>query len=417
MYCTNCGAKNSNLSKFCQKCGHPLSNAMIVDKTEPVRKKSGKMYIILTALVLVVTIVVVSVFDLWPWSFKSDEKIADSNTGKTDRVISDSDITTIKNFSLDAIADECPECQEALDSYIQLISVAQNWTASKEDMNAVLNQLSSYMQHSCTAETIYVEDIPYSYDGGYGVYTGSWKGAGPSGKGTYFGTTYGNIVSYDGDWEFGLPNGEGVLYEENYLRDWCRTYTGEMRNGKRNGIGSWIEYHEDVESLNLHPAYRIYDVAEYRDDCLAETIHCVEYDAKTGDIRKYFQAGTDEDGYPLMGATWDADELSPEEVNALGVTGSLFIAGSMIYLGNEMVQSFTDPHYADSIYKGQTREEQLAELNQYQQKKNQEYQEQLEADKIAADKAWANDMLDRYENGEIDAYENDINYWNSIVYQ
>lgn len=118
-----------------------------------------------------------------------------------------------------------------------------------------------------------------------------------------------------------------------------------------------------------------------------------------------------------MGATWDADELSPEEVNALGVTGSLFIAGSMIYLGNEMVQSFTDPHYADSIYKGQTREEQLAELNQYQQKKNQEYQEQLEADKIAADKAWANDMLDRYENGEIDAYENDINYWNSIVYQ
>lgn len=88
-------------------------------------------------------------------------------------------------------------------------------------------------------------------------------------------------------------------------------------------------------------------------------------------------------------------------------------------MGTEMVRSFTDPHYADSIYKGQTREEQMAELNQYRQQKEQEQQEQkrLEADRLADEKAYANYQLDRWESGEIDAYENDINYWNSIVYQ
>ena len=84
-----------------------------------------------------------------------------------------------------------------------------------------------------------------------------------------------------------------------------------------------------------------------------------------------------------------------------------------------MISSLTDPHYADSIYKGKTPEEQMAELNQYRQQKEKEQEEQkrLEADRLADEKAYANTQLDRWENGEIDAYENDINYWNSIVYQ
>ena len=120
-----------------------------------------------------------------------------------------------------------------------------------------------------------------------------------------------------------------------------------------------------------------------------------------------------------MGERWGADELSPEEKNALGVAGSLFIAGTVVYMGSEMISSLTDPHYADSIYKGKTPEEQMAELNQYRQQKEKEQEEQkrLEADRLADEKAYANTQLDRWENGEIDAYENDINYWNSIVYQ
>ena len=114
-----------------------------------------------------------------------------------------------------------------------------------------------------------------------------------------------------------------------------------------------------------------------------------------------------------------AIQAKSEEKDALGVAGSLFIAGVMIYMGSEMVSSLTDPHYADDIYKGKTPEEQMAELNQYRQQKEkeQEEQKQLEADKLAAEKAYANTQLDRWENGEIDAYENDINYWNSIVHQ
>lgn len=420
MFCTNCGANNNEGAKFCTKCGQKLTNIAAADNTVEIKKgKSNNMFMISISLVLIATIVTISVFDLWPWSngAGNDMGIAQDKGS----LASNDEMCSFESFSLDAIIDECPDCQSAIETYIEMIKVAQDWTTSKEELEMLESQKCNQMQHLCTAKIIQVENVPYVFRGGFGLYTGEWMGAGPSGKGSFIGTVYGNIVTYDGDWGFGVPNGEGELFAESgYLRGWDSTYNGEFKNGMRDGIGSWLEYYDDSEKVVApQPRYRIYDIATYSNDALTDWVNCADYDAETGELLGYCKMKTDETGAPLMGERWGADELSPEEENALGVAVSLLITGAVIYMGTEMVRSFTDPHYADSIYKGQTREEQMAELNQYRQQKEQEQQEQkrLEADRLADEKAYANYQLDRWESGEIDAYENDINYWNSIVYQ
>ena len=72
MYCSKCGAENDEQAVFCVKCGQRL-NAGSEAKRNPEKKSSGKIYMVLTALVLVATLVIVSVFNLWPWS-KETEK-------------------------------------------------------------------------------------------------------------------------------------------------------------------------------------------------------------------------------------------------------------------------------------------------------------------------------------------------------
>ena len=87
-------------------------------------------------------------------------------------------------------------------------------------------------------------------------------------------------------------------------------------------------------------------------------------------------------------------------------------------MAGEMVQSLTDPHYADSIYQGKTPEEQLAELNRYNEQKAAEEQERLqkEQEKKKSDKAWAGGMLDSLDAGEIPWYENNRSYYEALYY-
>ena len=428
MFCTNCGANNNEGAKFCTKCGQQLSYNVVADNT--VGKKNGKprnRFMISISLVLVVTIVTISVFDLWPWNNNGSGNERNNETENAMEIAQDKEnpasndeMYSVESFSLDAIVEECPDCQSAIETYIEMIKLAQDWTTSKEELEILEDQKCNQMQHLCTAQIIQVENVPYVFRGAFGLYTGDWMGAGPCGKGSFSGTVYGTIVTYDGDWGFGVPNGEGELYAESgYSRGWDVTYTGQFKNGMRDGVGAWFEYYDGWQPADPRPRYKIYDIATYSNDMLTDWVNCANYDAETGELLGYCKMKTNEKGASLMGEQWGADELSPEEKDALGVAGSLFIAGVMIYMGSEMVSSLTDPHYADDIYKGKTPEEQMAELNQYRQQKEkeQEEQKQLEADKLAAEKAYANTQLDRWENGEIDAYENDINYWNSIVYQ
>ena len=341
MFCTNCGANNNEGAKFCTKCGQQLSYSSAVDNAADKKKgKSRNVFMISISLVLVATIVTISVFDLWPWSNGTDKEW--SNETRNDmgsaqdkeNPVSNDEMYSFESFSLDAIVDECPDCQSAIETYIEMIKVGQDWTTSKEELEMLENQKCNQMQHLCTAKIIQVENVPYVFRGGFGLYTGDWMGAGPCGKGSFSGTTYGNIVTYDGDWGFGVPNGEGELYAENgYLRGWDTTYTGEFKNGMRDGVGSWFEYYDDSEkAVDPQPRYRIYDIATYSNDMLTDWVNCADYDAETGELLGYCKMTTNETGASLMGERWGADELSPEEKNAFGVAGSLFIAGVVVYM-------------------------------------------------------------------------------------
>ena len=398
MYCSQCGAENSEQDDFCASCGQPLKKSGNTQKRPGKKKKTGNIYLVLTALVLIITLVVVSIFNLWPWK-SSNKSSTKAQTTETDKQANDN------GFSLEAIAKQCPDCHDSLETYTQIIKAAQDWTTTKEKLSELTSKLYTQMQHVCTAQTIQVEDVPYSYKGSFGLYTGDWVGAGPSGKGTYMGyVNGGNMISYEGDWGYGLPNGNGVLYEENYFGDWSRNYTGQMKDGMRNGTGSWIEFHNDSGNISPTPTYRIYNAATYSNDCLLEWIDCVEYYKNTGEIKKYFKAKTDEKGYPLMGETWQADELSPEMKNTLGVAGALFVVGVTVYmmsdLTDEVIRSMTDPHYIDDIYKPKTELEQMEELNNYEERKEKERFEDMKRkrEKARANREYAANKLDELES-------------------
>ena len=402
MYCMNCGTKNNDQSKFCIKCGQQLTENVVAEKKTNPAKRKTKTLMVLVSLVLVATIFIATIFELWPWSTKADKEVNDIRAGmddiqKGEQGASNNGVITFENFSLNAIAEQCPDCQAAVKTYIEMLKVSQDWMTSKEEIEVLENQKCAQMQHFCTANSIYVENIPYAFHGSFGLYTGDWIGAGPSGKGTYTGTVYDtNLVTYTGDWGFGLPNGEGQLYLENYLGNWDMTYTGEMKNGMRDGVGSWFEYCDD----GYHEAkFRVYDTATYSQDKLTQFIDCAEYYADTGEIYQYCKMSTDELGRPVQGKKWGPDELRPEMENALGIAGALCIVGVTAYMTGELVKSVTDPHYADSVYKGQTREEQSAELNQYFDQKKAEEQERMkrEEKKMERNKAIAWDEMKKLE--------------------
>lgn len=393
MYCMNCGEPNDDGVSFCKKCGKHLGEAPTDAKK--IRSLKGLHNIPLkkwVAGIMSIVLVIVAVTVVVPRVSKA---------GKGSNAVSS------KDLKLDDIVEQCPECQNALETYIATIAACQDWTTTKETIEDLEDQKCAQMQHFCTAETIYVEDIPYAYHGSFGLYTGDWVGAGPSGNGTYTGTIYGNhIVTYTGGWGFGMPNGEGQLYLEKYYGTWDMTYTGEMKNGKRDGIGLWFEY--DDGGGYRDPVFRVFDEAVYSQDQLTAWTNCVKYNAETGEILAYSKEKTNETGLPIMGETWGPNELSPEMENALGVVGALCIVGVVAYMTGETVRTVTDPHYADSIYKGQTREEQLAELNQYNEKKKAEDQKRLQSEekKQAQIRQENRDICDKLEAaGKTDSWE------------
>lgn len=392
MYCRNCGAKNDDQDRFCAKCGQPLSVGIANEKpVAPVKRKSGKKYMILTSLVLVVTIVVVSVFDLWPWSVRTDnetnstqteengervniaagggQKETVQNTARAEeQTVAATDVVTMDNFSPDAIIEQCPDCQAAMETYIATIEACQDWTTSQETIKALENQKCAQMQHFCTAPAIYVEDIPYAYHGSFGLYTGDWIGAGPAGNGTYTGTVYGsNIVSYTGGWGFGMPDGDGELYLENYFGAWDMIYTGQMKNGMRDGTGSWFEYYDDG---GYHePTFRIYDEAVYRQDQLTDWTDCVKYNAETGEILQYCKMKTDETGLPVQGEVWNPGDLTPEQEKALGIATVVAIFGVTAYL------TYSAMTAGDAYDSDAGNQRMLAEVNSWREQKAAEEQD------------------------------------------
>ena len=176
-----------------------------------------------------------------------------------------------------------------------------------------------------------------------------------------------NVVSYTGEWGFGVPNGKGELYVENYLGDWDMTYMGQMKNGLRDGVGSWYEYYDNEYQS---PKFRIYGEAVYSENRLTEWTDCVEYFAETGEIYQYCKMITDDAGNPLMGDTWGPNDLSPEEEYALGVATAAVTLGMVAYL--------VDTAFTNDYDYERAKQNQLNELNSWRENKAAEEQANME---------------------------------------
>ena len=124
MYCMNCGEKNDDQARFCIKCGQPLTGGTVVEKKSSlVKKKSKNANMITVSLILVATIIVASVFNLWPWSARTDKDTNIAQAGKEQGQTKEqteeqatADAVTFDNFSLDEIVAQCPDCQAALET-------------------------------------------------------------------------------------------------------------------------------------------------------------------------------------------------------------------------------------------------------------------------------------------------------------
>lgn len=431
MYCENCGAKNNDKSRFCIQCGQELtgSDGMAKVVNSP-KKKLRHMIMAVIALVLVVAIIVVTAFDLWPWSTGADKEVTVAQTEETDAIqvqeqtTANDEVVNLESFNLDSIAAQCPDCEAAIETYIAMLVACQDWTTSKEEIAALEQQKCAQMQHFCTAKGIYVEDIPYAYHGSYGLYTGYWIGAGPTGYGTYTGKVYDyNTITYTGDWGFGMPDGTGELYIENvYLTwdnmatiqgDWNMTYRGGMKNGMLDGKGSWSEsYAEDGYMYYNVGKMRIYDEATYSQNQLNNWTEYVEYDMNTGEILGYGRMMTDESGAPQRERYEESDDLSPEMEKALSFALVVGVFGFTAYL---TYSAFNIDYDYDTEA---SNESALAEAKRWQELDAAHKAEEAQRieEKKAADKAWAGSQLDRLDRGEIPYYEKNRGLYEAMYY-
>lgn len=323
MYCMKCGTQNTEEAKFCIKCGTPtgtyeIDSAQIQSQNTQSTTKRRKWLPVLAAILLIFAIILV-----FSGSFNNATKKLKSHTNP------DGDISINgTGFSLDTIASQCPECENALKTYIALMSESDSLNSTKESIDSLCEDKYYQMQHTCTADVIEVENVPYAYRGSVGTYTGQWKGAGPSGYGTYKGSVYWtDAVSYTGEWQYGLPDGEGELYIEKFKGGWDMEYKGHMTAGKRNGNGYIIEYNNDSDPAK----YRIYDATAFQNDVMCVETGCVQYNAETGEVLQYYRMTGTADGW-VEGISWGPNELSPEDKQALEFAQCAIVIGAVGYL-------------------------------------------------------------------------------------
>lgn len=406
MYCMKCGTQNKEEAKFCIKCGTPIGTYRAdvslsqPQNTETVNNSKKKKW-------LPVAVGILAIFALIMIFSGTSKKEPNKKTdvGKT----SDVDISVSgKGFSLDAINKQCPGCEQALNTYIDLMTEADSLNSTKESIDYLCEEKYYQMQHNCTAEVIDVEDVPYAYRGSVGTYTGQWKGAGPSGHGTYQGSIYwSDAVSYTGDWLNGLPDGEGELYIEKFKGGWDMEYKGHMTAGMRDGTGNIVEYLEVPQPAK----YRIYDSTVFQNDIICQNTECVEYSAETGEILRYYIMIGNENGWVDAVSTWGANELSPSERQALDIAECAMVWGTVGYVVNGM---FTNGGYDSS----KVNSDMLNELNEWRANKAAEEQESIERQKQEQEKYknYCADQYDKLHAKDPSDWSKDAQYFRRYMY-
>ena len=254
-----------------------------------------------------------------------DESVSDTTTTTTTTTTSATEAETqrqtsndgeYKSVDFEQVFNSCEKCKELLKKrfeYEELIDriYKEYNTLSQSEYKSIqtktyqlFKELSSGMNHDCSAKTEFVNNYPYAIGTSKGLYTGYWKGSGPVGNGKYIGIplnasqsglTVDYSYSYKGNWKNGLPDGYGeqtgdmTVYYGNYTIAHTLRYKGGMKEAFRNGRGT-IYYIYDIQMSpgQSEKLYYYFDEATFTNNLLQQEINYYAYDG-SGNM---FQTGT-----------------------------------------------------------------------------------------------------------------------------
>ena len=361
MFCKKCGNEIVNQAKFCSKCGNPINQVKDKAVSGDVyqKKKSNNLILIVIGAVIIVLISMISLL-----ISKNTEPVS-SNKKKAENTSYE------QGLDFEEIVEQCSTCGYALNSLIELCALGTEYGFDKEELMAVSNRKCEEMQHNCTADILQVENVPYVYRCCYGKYTGEWQGGGPSGTGTFVGKDKltDDVISYTGEWAYGLPNGVGELYIENFLNHGNNvTYYGNLKNGMRNGTGYMQEYIPGY-------GYMVYGETVFTNDVLAQETEVEVFDKDTGEIKEYLRVKGEEDGDVYATVQWYAGELNPEQQQVVEYAQGALVVGLMGYMAHMALDGTGG--FDVKAYNKQLNDEMMANLNDYNERKEAENQEML----------------------------------------
>lgn len=401
MYCTKCGHQILDGEKFCVKCGQMVGGNASRQSQTTVRKKKGgsKAKLIAIGAIIVVLLMVIFVLAV------DRDNISDSSETFSQQSVQGEENAQSDGFSYEAVLYQCYSCKDALGTLAELSDEGAKYGYNESKIETLTTQKYNQMQHDCSAEVIEVQDMPYMYRNCYGTYSGQWKGAGPTGSGTFVGKTKltDDLISYTGEWAYGLPEGEGELCVENFLNHaYDMNYEGDFVAGNREGLGYLYEYIPNY-------GYRIYDQGQFQNDTLVTEVNATLYDIDTGEIKEYSKMIGDDQGDRLMTQQWNAGELSPSQKNALETAATVALVAVVAYAVNYVYdnQEAYDYDKANS--------EMLADLDNYRAQKEKDRQETEEKNEAAKEK-FRQDNEDLY-NEAINSYDPDGTSWQTQIYK
>lgn len=327
MFCKYCGTETADDAQFCPKCGKSTGTQVMQSKAAIPQQKtpSGinlKILIPLIAVIAVLSVVIIIKF------------IGNIRSDTTSNSVASVDLPVEEDV-------ECSGCADAIACYDELMNSSNAYGQDMDEIAIITAQYYNAMHHDCNANTVVVENVPYSYRGYTGTYSGEWKGAGPFGVGQFIGKAKfkDNDVVYSGEWAYGLPEGQGDLYIENFVDSgWDMRYSGFMQAGMRNGDGYMFEYNRGGA---YNPMYRIYDAVTFQNDIMTSVVDCAQYDAETGEILYYYRLTGDDSGFVTMLDSWGANELNPEQRKLLEIGECALVAGTLAYMMHSAYKGFT----------------------------------------------------------------------------
>ncbi len=319
--------------------------------------------------------------------------------------------------------------ENVLNLYGSLSSFSDNlYNFIKRKLRETENKVYDLMNHNCTAETVYVENYPYVCNDCIGYYTGSWKGCGPVGEGTFTGfkidcfannpACYDNTYTYKGEWQAGLPHGQGnyslLIYpnEETLQSNYGdihfeEYYSGEMGKGMKNGRGviTTIFHRFDMDNGDR---ISYFSECTFKDDKLSGSVEFADYDnkglAKAGSAKQ--GPGNGLSGYYSLtpaNISYDRERSQEKRNDILQMAAAIAVVGAGLYLGIKLADDIGGNSYNSSQNNQQAMMNYLDQSGEEDQKKAMEeaalIAQQQESDRQYYEKKYEESLAYDMSNG------------------